>query len=177
MKIVLIGPQGSGKSTQGKLLAEYLDIPFISMGDIFRTIAQEDSEEGKRIKQLQDSGQLIDDQTTIELIKKRLQMDDCSNGFILDGFPRTLEQAKSAEDLGFEKVLYFKLSEEEVLERLLKRGRVDDTEDSIKVRLGLYFQQTEPLIEFFKNKGILTEIEGSGIVDSIQTKIRQEFSQ
>lgn len=177
MKIVLIGPQGSGKSTQGKLLAEYLKIPFISMGDIFRNIAQEASEEGKRIKQIQESGQLIDDQTTIDLIKKRLQSSDCANGFILDGFPRTLEQANSAEDLGFDKVLYFKLSQQEVLERLLKRGRVDDTEDSIKVRLVLYFQQTEPLIEYFKNKGILIEIEGVGEVDSIQTRIRQEFSQ
>lgn len=177
MKIILIGPQGSGKSTQGKFLAEYLKIPFISTGDIFRSIAKEDSKEGKRIRQMQESGQLVDDQTTIGLIRKRLQLDDCNDGFILDGFPRTLKQAQNVEDLDFDKVLYFKLSQEEVLKRLLKRGRVDDTEDSIKIRLGLYFKQTEPLIEYFKNKGILKEIEGSGSIDSIQTKIRQEFSQ
>lgn len=177
MKILLIGPQGSGKSTQGKLLAQYLNILFISTGDIFREIALEDSEEGKRIKQIMNSGQLIDDQTTVGLVKERVQKDDCKDGFILDGFPRNLEQAQEIEDLGFDKVLFFKLPEDAVLERLLKRGRADDTLESIKTRLGLYYQQTEPLLKYYKDKGILTEIDGVGDVDDIQTSIRQALSQ
>src|SRR5437867_3736934 len=107
MKILLIGPQGSGKSTQGKLLAENLQIPFISTGDIFREIANESSDEGRRIKQILDEGRLVDDETVISLIRKRIQLNDCQNGFILDGYPRTLEQAIKVEDLAFDRAIYF----------------------------------------------------------------------
>lgn len=177
MRILLIGPQGSGKSTQGKLLAEYLQIPFISMGNIFRQIASEDSEEGRRIKSILDQGKLVDDQTTVGLIKKRLRESNCQNGFILDGYPRNLEQAKSIEDLDFDKVIYLKLPEEAVMERLLKRGRADDTEDSIKTRLNLYYQQTEQLLSFYQDKGILLEVDGVGKIEDIQINIRKILSQ
>lgn len=173
MKILLIGPQGSGKSTQGKFLANYLKIPFISTGDIFRQISQEDTDEGRRIKQILDLGQLVDDQTTIGLIKKRLQDPGCRSGFVLDGYPRTLEQAEEVSDLQFDKVFYFKIPQEVVLERLLKRGRADDTEEAIKKRLELYFTQTQPLLDYYKNLGILVEIDGIGDIQIVQDEIKK----
>lgn len=173
MRILLIGPQGSGKSTQGKLLAEYLKIPYVSTGDIFRGIAAQKTTEGKRIKQILDSGQLVDDETTIELIKRRLKMDDCRNGFILDGYPRNLEQKDNLKELNFDKEIYFNVPEEVVLERLLKRGRADDTEQSIKTRLSLYKTQTQPLLDYYKSQGTLMEIGGIGDIQTIQDEIKK----
>ena len=118
MKILLIGPQGSGKSTQGKLMSDYLNIPFIVTGDILREIAGSDTAEGKRLKEILESGNLVDDETVVSLIKGRLQKDDCKTGFILDGYPRTLEQAQSIEDINFEKAIYIKIPKEETLKRL-----------------------------------------------------------
>lgn len=175
MKILLIGPQGSGKSTQGKLLVEYLNIPYISTGDIFRLIASEDSEEGRRIKGVLDAGKLVDDETVVTLIKQRIQSDDCKNGFILDGYPRNIEQALKLSNLNFDKAVYFKVPQDLVLERLLKRGREDDTDELIKKRLEYYCQQTEPLLNYYRNKGILIEIDGIGAIEKIQQDLRRYF--
>lgn len=174
MKVLLIGPQGSGKSTQGKLLAEYLNVPFISTGDIFRDLAKEDNSEGNRIKLILESGQLVDDKTAVELVKTRLASPDCQSGSILDGFPRTLNQAESL-NIDFDKVIYLKIPQEEVLERLLKRGRVDDTKDSINQRLNLYYQQTEALLNYYKNKGILIEVSAVGDIQTIQDEIKKSL--
>ncbi|MEK7616720.1 MAG: nucleoside monophosphate kinase [Patescibacteria group bacterium] len=173
MKILLLGPQGSGKSTQGKLLAEYFKTPFIVTGDILREIASSDTEKGKRIKQLLTAGNLVDDETVAKLIRERIERDDSRNGFILDGYPRTLEQAKKVEDLNFDKAIYFKVSQDVALDRLLKRGREDDTKDLIKKRLEIYFEQTEPLLKYYKNKGILLEISGEGEIKDIQDSLRE----
>lgn len=176
MRILLIGPQGSGKSTQGKLLAEHLSIPFIVTGDLLREIASSGTDEGKRIKNILESGNLVDDETVVSLIRERVQRPDCQNGFILDGYPRTLEQAKKVEDLNFDKALYINAPKIEVMQRLLKRGRIDDSEELIKKRLDLYFAQTEPLLENYKNKGILIEIDGLGDIEKIQNNIRNSLA-
>lgn len=176
MRLVLIGPQGSGKSTQGKLLSEYLKIPFISTGDIFREISTQDSDEGRRIKQILDEGKLVDNETVVSLIRRRLGRPDSQDGFILDGYPRTLEQAKKVEDLNFDKAIYLFVPEQLVAERLLKRGRGDDTEELIKKRLELYFEQTQPLLEYFRNKGHLLEVNGIGEIEDIQDNLRKSLS-
>ena len=114
MKILLIGPQGSGKSTQGKLLANYLKIPYISTGDIFREKSLQDTKEGRKIKQILDKGQLVDDQTTKQLVKERLQRDDAQNGYILDGYPRTSDQVDLFNVSTFKPdwVVYLKIPDE-----------------------------------------------------------------
>jgi len=174
MKILLIGSQGSGKSTQAKLLAEYLKIPYISTGDIFREMALPGAGDllSQRVRKILQEGKLVDDQTTCKIVKNRFNQADCQGGFALDGYPRTLEQAKIF-DPGFDKAFYLNVPEEVVIARLTKRGRVDDTLKSIKMRLDLYYQQTAPLLNYYKNRGILIEIDGIGTVEEIQQHIRE----
>lgn len=175
MKILLIGPQGSGKSTQAQLLSEYLNIPVISTGDIFRKLREEDSEEGRKIKQILDSGKLVDDQTTSEIVRKRLSESDCRDGFIIDGYPRTLEQI-NIFDPGFDKVIYLNVPQKEVLKRLLSRGRADDTEELINKRLELYYEQTLPLLDYYKQKGILVEVDGMDTIEHVQKSLRDALN-
>lgn len=170
----MIGPQGSGKSTQAEILAQHLGLPRISTGDIFREIANEDSEEGLKIRQIMSEGKLIDDTETAKIAEARLQKDDCSNGFILDGYPRNLAQ-KQLFDPGFDKVVYLKVSDDEVIKRLIGRGRADDSTEAIKTRLNLYYEQTKPLLDYYKNMGILIEISGMGSIKEIENEIKKHF--
>lgn len=174
-KILLIGPQGSGKSTQAKLLSEFRSVPVISTGEIFRKLAEEDSSEGRRIKEILDEGRLVDDGVTAEIVKSRLEKPDCQGGFVLDGYPRSFEQIRLF-DPKFDKVFYLKLSDESIMERLLKRGRVDDTPEAIKTRLNFYREQTQPLLDHYENVGILVEIDGEKSIDEVQSEIRSALS-
>lgn len=167
MKILFIGAQGSGKSTQAKLLAEALGLPYISTGNIFRQTASAD----EVIRSILDKGELVDNWTTNQVVKKRLEQEDCQNGFILDGYPRNIEQIKLF-DPKFDKAFYLNVPEEQVIERLLKRGREDDTPEGIKTRLDLYYQQTQPLLDYYQKLGKLIEVDGLGSVDEIQQRIR-----
>ncbi len=168
MKILFIGPQGSGKSTQGKLLAQYLELPYISTGDIFR-------QDKGEIKQILDQGKLVDDQTTSKIVEEKLREREYSNGFVFDGYPRTLEQLRLF-DPGFDKVLFLDLSDLEATNRLLARGREDDTKELIAERLKNYHLQTDPILDLYKQKGILVSIDGSGTVEEIQRKIREALN-
>ncbi len=164
MKILFIGAQGSGKSTQAKLLAQFLGLPYISTGDIFRQMQGE-------IKQILDQGKLVDDQTTSRIVEERLKKGDLENGFIFDGYPRTLEQMRLF-DPGFDKVIYLDLPDEKASERLLVRGREDDTKELIAERLAHYHGQTDPILDYYRQKGILKSIDGSGSIDDIQQRVR-----
>ena len=172
MKILLIGPQGSGKSTQAKLSAGYLNVPVISTGDIFRKLMQEDTGPGRAIKKILDEGRLVDDQTTSKIVKERLSQPDYQGGFVLDGYPRTVEQIRIF-DPEFNKVFYLDVPEEEVIKRLMARGREDDSEQLIKTRLDLYYKQTKPLLDYYRSQGILIEIDGKGSIEKIQDEIRK----
>lgn len=174
MKILLIGPQGSGKSTQAKLLADFLKVPYVSTGDIFRNLTRQDSNKGRIIKQILDSGKLVDDQTTSQIVRERVGEEDCKDGFVMDGYPRTLEQLNMF-DPSFDKVIYLNVPKEEVVRRLLLRSRADDTEDLINKRLELYYQQTQPLLNYYKEKGILVEVWGLGDIQGIQDEIKKQL--
>jgi adenylate kinase len=164
MRILFIGAQGSGKSTQAKLLAQFLGLPYISTGDIFRQMQGE-------IKQILDQGKLVDDQTTSKIVEEKLKNPEYSNGFIFDGYPRTLEQIRLF-DPGFDKVIYLDLPDEKASERLLARGREDDTKELIAERLKHYHGQTDPILDFYEQKGILVSISGEGSIEEIAQKIR-----
>ncbi len=171
MKILLIGPQGSGKSTQGKLLAHFLELPYISTGDIFRQTASAD----EIIRSILDKGELVENETTSQVVEKRLKQEDCQNGFVLDGYPRNIEQIELF-DPKFDKVFYLNASEEQVIERLLKRGRKDDTREGIKTRLDLYYQQTRPLLDYYQKLNKLIEVDGSGSVEEIGQRVREALN-
>lgn len=171
MKILFIGPQGAGKSTQGKMLADFLKVPYISTGDIFREIASSDSQTSENIKQILNSGNLADDRTTSELVKQRLDKKDCRDGFVMDGYPRTQKQIENY-DPGFDTVIYLDLDNDTSVARLLGRGRADDTTELIEQRLKLYATLTEPILNYYKQKDVLYRVDGSESIEEIQTKLR-----
>ncbi len=177
LSLVLLGPPGSGKGTQAALLAERLGIPAISTGDIVRGAIAEGSELGQRVEQIVASGNLVDDATMGEIVRQRLAQDDASGGFLLDGYPRTLPQAATLDsvltDLGrtLSGVIMIDVPVEELVGRMLGRGRADDKEDVIRQRLAVYTEQTEPLIDHYSAEGSLLSIDGSQSVEGVNSAI------
>lgn len=166
MRLVLLGPPGAGKGTQAVILSEKLGVPHISTGDLFRANIGEGTPLGVEAKQYIDAGKLVPTDVTARMVKSRLQEQDAADGFLLDGFPRTVEQAEILKNLLAEKgdeldgVLNFQIAEDVVVERMLSRGRADDNEETIRTRLGVYRDETAPLIEHYGDKIITIEAEG-----------------
>lgn len=173
MKILVTGPQGSGKTTQAKLLAEYLAVPLIGTGDVLRALSKKNTKLGKKIKEVLDKGKLVDDVIAAGIVEERLSKSDCQGGFVTDGYPRSLHQIELL-DLKFDKVFYIDISDKEVLQRLIKREREDDTPEVIAQRLRIYHEMTEPILSYFKTLGILERIDGLGEIDDIQARIREK---
>lgn len=172
MKIVLIGIQGSGKSTQGNLLSQKLGVPFLSSGDIFRRLAKEESDLGQYIKQVMNSGLLIPDDKTIAIVKEYLDRPEYKNGYILDGFPRTVTQAQQFTD-GVNVVVYLKVSDKEALLRISfrKDARQDETIPAIRKRIELFHAHTEPVIEYYGGQNKLIEVNGEASIEQIHEDI------
>ena len=175
MNFVVLGPQGSGKSTQAKLLAEYLKLPHISTGDIFRRLENEDSDLGKRIKSKLSQGFLVADSDVNAVLTEEFAKSEYSNGVVLDGCPRNLTQAKEFP-LKFDKVVYLEVSDEVGTERLLRRQREDDTPDVIKERLSTYHLETEPMLDFYRQRGLLVEVNGEQSIEAIFEEIKQTLA-
>lgn len=176
MKIILIGIQGAGKSTQGNILSKELEIPYLSTGHIFREMAKEKTKIGRYLKEVMNSGALIPDETTLEIVSEYLRRPEYDKGYIMDGFPRTTKQAEAFEN-GIEKVIYLKVSDREALWRLSYRneGREDDTLAAIRKRIELFHEVTEPVIEYYRKKGILIEVDGEEKIEEISQKVLAEF--
>ena len=204
MKIVLLGPPGAGKGTQAKSISNRYSIPHISTGDIFRKNISENTPLGIEAKSYMDNGQLVPDEVTINRVKDRLQQDDCKNGYLLDGFPRTVHQAEALDNFLTEReesidtALLIEVPKEFILERMTGRRvcpscgasyhikfnpptndgkcdlcgsdviqRKDDTEETVKERLDVYENQTQPLIDFYKNKKQLSVVDGTQAINEV----------
>jgi adenylate kinase len=169
--MVLLGPPGAGKGTQAQKLAEKLGIPHISTGDLFRDNISKATELGLEAKKYLDSGDLVPATLTNRLVDDRLNDADAADGFILDGFPRSVEQAEAlkdmlaARDTKLDAVLEFRVSEEELLDRLKSRGRADDTEDVILNRMKVYRDETAPLLDYYQ--GELKTVDAIGSLDEV----------
>ena len=180
MKIILIGIQGSGKSTQGNLLSKKLKIPYLSTGHIFREIAKEKTHLGRHIKEIMNAGFLIPDMKTVHIVSEYLKKPEYQNGYILDGFPRTLEQVEKFEN-GVDKVVHLKVSDKEALWRLSYRNgdngqeREDETLAAIRRRIELFHKLTEPVLDHYKKRRILVEINGEKSIEEIYREILKKI--
>jgi len=182
MKLVFLGPPGAGKGTQARLVAEKINVPHISTGDIFRENMKNKTKLGIEAKKIVDQGELVPDEITNAMIQERLNKDDCANGYILDGYPRTVPQAYFLERIQeINKAVYFSLEDDVAVQRLLDRGknsgRADDNQEVIENRLEVYKEQTQPLIDFYKKKNLLLEIDASPSIEKIfdDVKIKLEL--
>ena len=205
MRIILLGMPGAGKGTQAQIIEEELAIANVSTGAILREVSKSKSDLGQKVQTYLNSGQLVPDEIIIEMLVERISNDDCNNGFILDGFPRNIEQAKSLDQAGvnIDLVIYLKILEEQIIERMSGRRihlasgrsyhttfnppkvdgkddltgedlvqRSDDKPDVIKKRLEVYFNETEPMLDFYKNKDMkFYEIDASEPVKAVTEKI------
>lgn len=168
MKISVIGPPGSGKTTQGQLLAQKLSLLHISMGGVCREVAEQDTDEGRQVKAALEKGILVDDDLVLKLFYDRISQSGCQSGFIADGNPRTLHQAQKMEEQSpFDKVVFIRVSLVVAKERLLKRGRADDTEGTITRRFRIFSKQIAPILDFYREKGKLVEVDGDGSVEAV----------
>ncbi|MDK8791691.1 adenylate kinase [Corynebacterium sp. MSK039] len=167
MRLVLLGPPGAGKGTQAQLLSDALNIPHISTGDLFRANISQGTELGKQAQEYMDAGKLVPTEVTANMVRARLDESDAANGFLLDGFPRTIEQADLLEemlkdkDLKLDAVINYQVSEDVVVERMLSRGRNDDNESTIRTRLQVYREETAPLIDYYQGRILNIDAEGS----------------
>jgi adenylate kinase len=189
VNVLLLGPQGSGKGTQAKRVARDYGIPHIATGDIIRAMKEEPSELGRELKAVYDRGDLVSDDLMIRLIEARLGREDAQEGFILDGFPRTLAQAEALDEMlreldrKLDIVLEFQLRDRDTLEqRLLKRAveedRSDDTPEAIARRLALYYEQTEPLVEYYRTRhGNVVGIHAERPIDSVYAEVQSALEQ
>lgn len=181
MKVVIMGIQGAGKSTQGNLLADKYNVSYLSSGHIFRTMAQEKTPIGRYMKETMSTGVLIPDDKTLEIVQGYLDRPEYQDGYVLDGFPRTVPQAKAFKN-GITAVVYIKVSDKEALWRIAGRimmdgdsARTDETLPAIKKRIDSFHQYTEPVIEYYRQKGQLEEVDGEREVHEIFADICQRL--
>ena len=181
MRLLIMGPPGAGKGTQAQRVAEHYQIPAISTGDIFRAMKTSDTPLARQLRAIMDSGGLISDEVTNAIVAERLTESDCAAGFLLDGYPRTLQQVDSLDDFlassgqSLDAVISLLADVDEVVDRLLKRaeieGRSDDTADTIRRRQAIFAQETEPLLGVYRDRGLLLEVDGLGAIEDVSARL------
>ena len=185
-RVVFLGPPGAGKGTQARELAREWGVAHIATGDMLREAIAAETTLGRQAKAYYDRGELVPDALVIGMLGERLQAPDATSGFILDGFPRTIAQAEALEhalkDLGQEldRVVFFDVSESELLRRLSARRaveqRADDNDATVKNRLSVYGRQTEPLLQYYRNRSRLVSVSGEGPIDDIRAAVRRALA-
>lgn len=204
MRLIILGPPGAGKGTQASAIVGKYNIPHISTGDIFRANIKEGTELGKKAKDYMDKGLLVPDELVISIVNDRLKWEDCEDGFLLDGFPRTVAQAEALEialdemDIEIDRVINLDVDKDTLIDRISGRRvcktcgatyhmknnppkqagicdidggelyqREDDTKETVATRIGVYLAQTQPLIEYYKDKGLILDVDGAKPIDEI----------
>lgn len=186
-RLLIVGPPGSGKGTQARFIGETFGIPDVSTGDIFRYHINNLTPLGVQVKAVVDAGDYVPDELTNRIVTERLNEPDAVNGFLLDGYPRTLEQVHYLDalladrDQALEAVIRLVADQDEIVARLSRRaaeqGRADDTERAIRHRQEVYIRETAPLIEVYRERGLLVEVDGLGEVDAIAARIRAALAE
>ena len=187
VRILLLGPQGSGKGTQAKRLAEEYGLVHISTGDMLRAAIDEGSDLGEQVKHVVESGELVSDDLIVEVMRRRLSANGAANGFVLDGFPRNMAQADALDamlrDIGqpLDVVFELQLSDEECLKRMQQRaadeGRSDDTPEAMAKRLEIYHAETEPLVEHYRTRGNLVGIHAERTIPEVFSELQETVEQ
>ena len=181
MRLLIMGPPGAGKGTQAQRVAEHYEIPAISTGDIFRAMKTSDTPLARQLRAIMDSGDYVSDEITNAIVAERLTEIDCAAGFLLDGYPRTLQQVEALDDFlassgqSLDGVISLLADLDEVVDRLLKRaeieGRSDDTAETIRRRQAIFARETEPLLEVYRDRGLLVEVDGLGAIDEVSARL------
>jgi adenylate kinase len=181
MRLLIMGPPGAGKGTQAKLIGQHYDIPAISTGDIFRALQTAETPLAQQVRAIMAAGGYVSDDITNAIVAERLAEADCDHGFLLDGYPRTLPQVENLDaalaesGTSIDAVISLLADPDEVVARLLKRaasdGRVDDNEETIRVRQQVYADQTAPLLEVYRDRGVLVEVDGLGPVEEVSGRL------
>jgi len=181
MRLILMGPPGAGKGTQAQVVAERYSIPAISTGDIFRKNVSEGTELGVQAQRFMDAGEYVPDELTNLMVRNRIDEPDADRGFLLDGYPRTLAQVEELDGMikhtghVLDAVVVLTVDKEELVQRLLQRaateGRADDTEEVVRRRYEVYDDQTAPLIDVYRDRGLMIEVDGMGEVDEVSQRI------
>lgn len=177
MNIILLGPPGAGKGTQAEYLIKKYHPAHLSTGDMLRAARDAGTEVGLKANEYMSKGELVPDQVIVDIIKERLAQPDCAEGFLLDGFPRTIAQAEALDVMlkeagtPLDVVLELRVPEEELFTRLASRGRADDKPEAIRTRLVGYRNQTSPLLEYYTKQGLLQTIDGLGAIEEIWGRI------
>ena len=184
MKLIMFGPPGAGKGTQADILGRRYGIKKISTGDALRDVIRSGSELGEQVKDLMDQGKFVPDEIVTEIIRDRVSSPDCANGFILDGFPRNLAQAEALVDMGIKvnKALLIDVPDEVLVDRVQGRvmcdkcgghleARNDDRPETVRARLKVYHELTDPVVDFYRNRGVLSEIDGTTSIENATAEI------